>query len=201
LLGLLGGVLGILVGYWSVDAIRAANPGEAARFAPGWNHLGINLPVLMFTLLLSVLSGVLFGLAPAWQRSTPDLNSSLQDGGRQGTSGSHRLRGLLVVSEVALSLMLLISAGLLIRSFLQLVKSDPGFNSDNLLTMSVVLPAAKYKGEPQRAAFYSDLVRRVAELPGVELAAAVNHLPLGGSNSSTSFLVEGLPEPRPGQEF
>jgi putative ABC transport system permease protein len=97
--------------------------------------------------------------------------------------------------------MLLISAGLLIRSFLQLVKTDPGFKSENLLTMNLVLPAAKYKEEPQRAAFYSDLVRRVEALPGVELAAAVNHLPLGGSNSSTSFLVEGLPDPPPGQEF
>lgn len=201
LLSLLGGALGIVVAYWGVDAIRSANPGEAARFAPGWNHLGINLPVLAFTLLLSVLSGVLFGLAPAWQFSKPDLNSALKEGGRQGTSGSHRLRGLLVVSEVALSLMLLISAGLLIRSFLQLVKTDPGFNSDNLLTMNLVLPVAKYKDEPQRAAFYSDLVRRVMELSGVESAAAVNHLPLGGSNSSTSFLVEGLPEPPPGQEF
>ncbi len=200
LLGVLGGALGILVGYWSVDAIRAANPGEAARFAPGWSHLGINLPVLTFTLLLSVLSGVLFGLAPAWQRSKPDLNSSLKEGGRQGATGSHRLRGLLVVSEVALSLMLLISAGLLIRSFLQLVKTNPGFNSDSLLTMNLVLPAARYKEEPQRAAFYSELLRRVEALPGVELAAAVNHLPLGGSYSSTSFLIEGLPEPPPGQE-
>ena len=200
LLGVVGGALGILVGYWSVDAIRAANPGEAARFAPGWNHLGINPSVLIFTLLLSVLSGVLFGLAPAWQRSKPDLNSSLKDGGRQGTTGSHRLRGLLVVSEVALSLMLLISAGLLIRSFLQLVKTDPGFNSDSLLTMNLVLPAVKYKDEPQRAAFYSELLRRVEALPGVELAAAINHLPLGGNNSSTSFLIEGLPDPPPGQE-
>ena len=200
LLGVVGGALGILVGYWSVDAIRAANPGEAARFAPGWNHLGINPSVLIFTLLLSVVSGVLFGLAPAWQRSKPDLNSSLKDGGRQGTTGSHRLRGLLVVSEVALSLMLLISAGLLIRSFLQLVKTDPGFNSDSLLTMNLVLPAAKYKDEPQRAAFYSELLRRVEALPGVELAAAINHLPLGGNNSSTSFLIEGLPDPPPGQE-
>ena len=200
LLGLVGGVLGILVAYWGVDAIRSANPGEAARFAPGWNHLGINLPVLTFTLLLSVLSGVLFGLAPAWQFSKPDLNSALKEGSRQASSSSHRLRGLLVISEVALSLMLLVSAGLLIRSFLQLVKTDPGFNSDSLLTMNLVLPAAKYKDEPQRAAFYSDLIRRVTELPGVESAAAVNHLPLGGSNSSTSFLVEGLPEPAPGQE-
>ena len=201
LLGVLGGALGILVAYWGVDAIRTASPGEAARFAPGWNHLGINLPVLAFTLLLSVLSGVLFGLAPAWQLSRPDLNTALKEGGRQGASGSHRLRGLLVVSEVALSLMLLISAGLLIRSFLQLVKTDPGFNADSLLTMNLVLPAAKYKDEPQRAAFYSELIRRVEGLPGVESAAAVNHLPLGGSNSSTSFLVEGLAEPPPGQEY
>jgi putative ABC transport system permease protein len=201
LLGVAGGSLGILVGYWAVEAIRGANPGEAARFAPGWNHLGINLPVLAFTFLLSVLSGVLFGLAPAWQLSKPDLNSALKEGGRQGASGSHRLRGLLVVSEVALSLMLLISAGLLIRSFLQLVKTDPGFNSENLMTMSLVLPAAKYKDEPQRAAFYSELVQRVEGLPGVESAAAVNHLPLGGSNSSNPFLVEGTPEPPPGQQF
>jgi len=201
LLGLAGGALGVLVAYWGVDLIRTANPGEAARFAAGWNHLGINLPVLAFTLLLSVLSGVLFGLAPAWQLSKPELNSALKEGARQATSSSHRLRGLLVVSEVALSLMLLVSAGLLIRSFLQLVKTDPGFNSDNLLTMNLVLPRAKYKDEPQRAAFYSDLVKGVETVPGVTSAALVNHLPLGGSNSSTSFLVEGLPEPPPGQEF
>src|SRR2546426_12266934 len=201
LLGLAGGVLGIFVAFWGVDLIRTASPGEAARFASGWNHLGINLPVLAFTLLLSVLSGVLFGLAPAWQLSKPNLNSALKEGGRQATSGSHRLRGLLVVSEIALSLMLLVSAGLLIRSFLQLLKTDPGFNSENLLTMSIVLPAAKYKNEPQRAAFYSDLVRSVAELPGVESVAAVNHLPLGGSNSSNPFLIEGTPVPPPGQEF
>src|SRR5205807_5111174 len=199
-LGLAGGALGILVGYWGIDLIRTANPGEAARFAAGWNHLGINLPVLIFTLVLSVMSGVLFGLAPAWQLSKPDLNSALKEGGRQGTSGSHRLRALLVVSEVALSLMLLISAGLLIRSFLQLVKTDPGFNSASLLTMNLVLPGAKYKDEPQRAAFYSELVRRVEGLPGVESTAAVNHLPLGGSNSSNPFLIEGQPEPPPGQE-
>src|SRR5262249_4261988 len=77
----------------------------------------------------------------------------------------------------------------------------PGFNSESLLTMNIVLPAAKYKDEPQRAAFYSELIRRVQQLPGVQSVAAVNHLPLGGSNSSTSFLVEGIPEPPPGQEF
>src|SRR5713101_2521644 len=126
LLGVLGGALGILVAYCGVDAIRTASPGEAARFAPGWNHLGINTPVLAFTMLLSVLSGVLFGLAPAWQLSKPDLNSALKEGSRQTTSGSHRLRGLLVISEVALSLMLLVSAGLMMKTFVLLTKTNPG---------------------------------------------------------------------------
>ncbi len=201
LLGMAGGVLGVLIAYWGVDAIRTGNPGEAARYAPGWSHLGINFPVLAFTLLISVLSGLLFGLAPAWQLSKPDLSSSLKEGGRQATSSSRRLRGLLVVSEVALSLMLLVSAGLMLRSFLRLVGTDPGFNADSLLTMNLILPGAKYKEEPQRGAFYSELVSRVSAMPGVESAAAVNYLPLGGSNSSDAFLVEGIPEPPHGQDF
>jgi putative ABC transport system permease protein len=199
-LGIIGGAVGVLVAFWSVSLIIAANPGEAARYAPGWSHLGINPTILIFTLLLSVMSGVLFGLAPAWQLSKPDLNSALKEGGRSATSSSHRLRSVLVIAEVALSLMLLVSAGLLIRSFLRLVKTDPGFNSDNLLTMNLVLPGAKYKEDSQRVAFFSQLVSKVQQLPGVTSAAVVNHLPLGGSNSSNPFLIEGLPEPLPGQE-
>jgi putative ABC transport system permease protein len=201
LLGLAGGALGILVGHWSIDLLRTASPGEAARFVPGWNHLGLNLPVLGFAILLSLLSGVLFGLAPAWQLSKPDLNNALKEGGHQASASSHRLRGMLVAAEVALSLMLLVSAGLLTRSFMQLIKADPGFNSENILTMNLVLPRAKYKEEPQRVSFYQEAIKRVEQLPGVSSAAIVNHLPLGGSNSSTSFLVEGVPEPPPGQEF
>jgi putative ABC transport system permease protein len=200
LLGLTGGALGVLLAYWGVELMRSANFGEASRFAPGWNQMGINPKVLGFTILISLLSGLLFGLAPAWQLSRPSLTSVLKDGGPQSTLSSHRLRSLLVISEVALSLMLLITAGLLIRSFLQLVKTDAGFNPENLLTMNLVLPAAKYKEESQRASFYSDLVHRVEALPGVSSAAIVNHLPLGGSNSSTSFLIEGQPAPAPGQE-
>jgi putative ABC transport system permease protein len=105
-----------------------------------------------------------------------------------------------VVFEVALSLILLVGAGLLFRSFLTLLKTDAGFNPDNILTMNLVLPAVKYKEEAQRFAFYQDLVQRVQHLPGVESAAFVNYLPLGGSNSSDSYLVEGEPEPAPGQE-
>jgi len=201
IVALFGGALGVLIAYWGVDLIRSLNPGEAAKFAPGWDHLGMNLPVLGFTLGISVLSGVLFGLAPAWQISKPDLINALKEGGHQSTSASHRLRSLLVVSELALSLMLLVSAGLLVRSFLALLKTNPGFNPDSVLTMGLTLPVAKYREEQQRATFYAELVRKVETLPGVESAAAVNYLPLGGSNSSDAFLVEGLPEPAPGQEF
>jgi putative ABC transport system permease protein len=155
---------------------------------------------LVFTLGLSLASGIVFGLAPALQMSKPNLNSSLKEGGRHTSGSSHRLRSSLVVFEVALSLMLLVSAGLLTRSFLSLLRTNPGFNSDNILTMSLVLPVLKYKELPQRAAFYSDLVQRIKAYPGVESAAVVNYLPLGGANSSDSYLVEGEPEPQPGQE-
>jgi len=201
IVALIGGALGMLIGFWGIDALRAANPGDAARFAPGWYQLGINFPVLLFTLGLSVFSGIVFGLAPALQVSKPNLNDSLKEGSRQTSGSSHRLRSSLVVLEVALSLMLLVGAGLLGRSFLALLKTDPGFNSDNVITMNLVLPVVKYKEESQRAAFYQDLVQRVKANPGVESAALVNYLPLGGANSSDSYLVEGLPEPAPGQEY
>ncbi|MCM3870778.1 MAG: ABC transporter permease [Pyrinomonadaceae bacterium] len=201
MLALVGGALGVLIAYWGVDLLRTLNPGKAAQFAPGWDRLGVNPAVLGFNLGLSLLSGLLFGLAPAWQISKTDLNGTLKEGGRQTSSGSHRLRGLLVISEVALSLMLLVSAGLLMRTFLVLLKTEPGFNPSNVMTMRLTLPAAKYKEEAQRSAFFQELVRRVQSLPGVESAAAVNYLPLGGSNSSDSFLVEGIPDPPPGQYF
>jgi putative ABC transport system permease protein len=201
LLALIGGALGVLIAYWSVDLLRALNPGEAAKFAPGWDRLSINLPVLGFTLVVSVLSGFLFGLAPAWQSSKPDLNSMLKEGGRYGATGAHRLRRLLVVSEVALSLMLLVGAGLLLRSFVQLLKTNAGFNAENVLTMNLVLPSAKYKEPAQRVAFYEELIKRSETVAGVESVGAINYLPLGGSNSSDSFLIEGTPEPPPGQHF
>jgi putative ABC transport system permease protein len=200
IVALIGGALGVLIGFWGIDALRAANPAEASRFAPGWYQLGINAPVLLFTLGLSVVSGIVFGLVPALQASRTNLNDSLKEGGRQTSASSHRLRSSLVVFEFALSLVLLVGAGLLTRSFLALVKTDPGFNPDHVLTMNLMLPAAKYKDQPARAAFYNDLVQRVKTQPGVESAAVVNYLPLGGANSSDSYLVEGEPEPAPGDE-
>jgi predicted permease len=201
IVALIGGALGMLIGFWGIDALRVANPGDAARFAPGWYQLGINLPVLAFTLGISVISGIVFGLAPALQVSKPNLNNSLKEGSRQSSGNTHRLRSSLVVFEVAVSLVLLVGAGLLARSFLSLLRTDPGFNPEGVLTMNVVLPGAKYKDEPARFAFYDDLVQRVKAYPGVESAAVVNYLPLGGSNSSNSYFVEGEPEPAAGQEY
>ncbi|HEX3249893.1 MAG TPA: ABC transporter permease, partial [Pyrinomonadaceae bacterium] len=172
IVALLGGALGILVAVWGLNALRAANPGDAAKFAPGWNHLGLNFPVLAFTIGLSVLSGLVFGLAPALQVSKPNLNESLKEGSRQTSGRSHALRSSLVVFEVALSLVLLVGAGLFFRSFLTLFKTDPGFNPDNVLTMSLILPRAKYNEEAKGAAFFKDLVQRVRATPGVESAAA-----------------------------
>jgi putative ABC transport system permease protein len=200
IIALLGGAAGIVVALWGIDLLRAANPGEAAKYADGWKNFGLNYQVLAFTFGLSLLSGFVFGLAPAWQVSKPNVNDALKEGGRQVGGGSHRLRSLLVVSEIALSLMLLIGAGLFIRSFAALLKSDPGFKPEGVLTANLNLPAAKYKEEPQRAAFYADLVQRVKTLPGVQSAAVVNYIPLGGANSSDIFLIEGAPEPKAGQE-
>jgi hypothetical protein len=117
IIALLGGAAGIVVAFWGIDLLRAANPGEAAKYADGWKNFGVNYQVLAFTFGLSLLSGFVFGLAPAWQVSKPNVNDALKEGGRQVGGGSHRLRSLLVVSEIALSLMLLIGAGLFIRSF------------------------------------------------------------------------------------
>ncbi|HWF89802.1 MAG TPA: ABC transporter permease [Pyrinomonadaceae bacterium] len=200
IVALIGGALGILIGFWGIDALRAGNPADAAKYAAGWYQLGINPTVLLFTLGLSLVSGIVFGLAPALQMSKPNLNDSLKEGTRGTTSTSHRLRSSLVVFEVALSLVLLVGAGLLTRSFLSLLRTDPGFNPDHVLTMTLVLPGAKYKDDASRAAFYNDLAQRVKAQPGVESAAFVNYLPLGGSNSSDSYLIEGEPEPPPGQE-
>jgi putative ABC transport system permease protein len=200
IVALLGGAVGILVSVWGIDALRAANPGDAAKFAPGWNQLGINFTVLIFTVALSLLSGLLFGLAPALQVSKPNLNDALKEGSRQSSGRSHGLRSSLVVAEVALSLVLLVGAGLFFRSFVTLFKTDPGFNPDNVITMNLILSATKYKEESQTIAFYTDLVQRVKAEPGVQSAAAVNYLPLGGSNSSDAYLVQGEVEPAPGNE-
>jgi putative ABC transport system permease protein len=202
ILAIIGGSAGILLALWGTDTMKAAMPGETVRYIIGWKNIGINITVLGYTLALSVLVGVIFGLAPAWQASKPDLNETLKEGGGKATaSGHHRLRSILVVAEVALSLLLLVGAGLMMKSFWHILNTNPGFNGDNVLTMQMTLPRAKYPEAAKRRGFYDQLSRQVATLPGVEQVGLVNYIPLGGSNSSDSFLVEGTPAPPPGQEF
>jgi putative ABC transport system permease protein len=202
LLSVLGGGIGVLLALWGVEALKASLPDDAPAMMPGFAQLGVNSRVLMYTLIVSLATGILFGLAPAIQASKPDLNETLKDSGSRATgAGRHRLAAALVVAEIALSLTLLVGAGLLIKNFLAILKTNPGFNPDKVLTMGLTLPSAKYKDEPQRRAFFQEFLRGAQNLPGVESVAMISHLPLGGANSSNSFLVEGVPDPPPGQEF
>lgn len=202
IVALAGGVFGLLVGQWGISFFKSLAPDEVANFVPGWHRVGMNPIVLVYTLGLSVVTGLLFGLAPAWQATKPDLVETLKEGGgKSSVGGRQRLRSALVVAEVALSLVLLISAGLLIKSFLKLSTTDPGFNSESVLTMQLILPRARYEQPEARAVFYRDLEQRIRSLSGVASAGLVNYLPLGGSNSSDDFLIEGLPTPPRGQEY
>jgi len=196
LLAVIGGSLGCLIAFWGIDLLVALKPDDLPRL----DQIGIDWPVLLFTAGISLTTGLLFGLAPALQSAHPPLNQMLKEGDRTGTSGParHRIRDLLVIGEVALSLVLLVAAGLLIRSFVRLLEVDPGFRSDHVLTVSIPLPASRYPEAAQQAAFFQRLVERVRELPGVRAAGAVTDVPLFGG-SSTGFDVEGRPLSAPNE--
>jgi predicted permease len=196
LLALAGGGSGLLLALWGLNVLTALQPGNIPRLA----ELSIDRGALLFTLAVSLLTGIAFGLAPALQASKPDLNDALKEGGK-GTneaSGRQRVRGLLVVSEIALSLVLLIGAGLMIKSFWRLIQVDPGFNPENTLTMVVSLPTSSYADTGRQVAFFQQAVERVGNLPGVEAAGVTTDIPLFGG-SSTGFDVGGRPPHAPGQ--
>lgn len=198
LLGLIGGAFGVLVAYLGVKAVLALVP---ARY-PLLKDTTIDAPVLLFTLVVSLVTGLLFGLAPAIVSSrTEDLPNALKEGGRGSGEGfsRHRLLSSLVVAEVALALVLLIGAGLLIRSFLRLNEVKPGFNAKDVLTASVSLPQAKYAQASQRVAFFKELVQRVESLPRVQAVGLVSALPLTQYNTGIGLIIEGRPFPRPGE--
>jgi putative ABC transport system permease protein len=198
LLAALGGGVGLLLSAWGVRLLKAFIPQDISQV----KSITLDARVLGFTLLISLLTGLIFGLAPALQASALNLNETLKEGGRDSAAGSrgNRIRGLLVVAEVAVSLVLLVGAGLLINSFLRLRSVDPGFRSDNLLTMSIVLPQLKYPDHARRAAFYDDLLNRVEALPGVKSAAVTSQIPLLRQGDSIGITIEGRPEPSPGQK-
>ncbi len=191
LLSLAGGALGLLLAMWGVEALRALGPDSVPRL----DETSLDGRAVAFTLVLSLITSVIFGLAPSLQASRADQHESLKEGGRgtPGVSGQQRLRGALVVIEVALSLVLLIGAGLLVRSFLRLQSVDPGFAAEGLLTMELNLPDSRYPAAPQKAAFYSQLIERVGGIPGVESAAAASILPFGPGNTAIEVQVEGRP--------
>ena len=193
MLGLLGGAAGVLLGSWGVGFLVKAGPQQLPRL----DEVSIDGRVLAFTAAIAILTGVLFGLAPVMQVATGNLHELLKRGAR-GAAGSlrrHRTRSALVVVEVALSLVLLVAAGLLLRSFASLAKVDPGFRAQNVLTFGVSLPPARYSSDARTSGFFQALLDRMATLPGVSAAGGVNPLPFSGSNNSGSFRIEGLDLP------
>jgi len=185
LLALLGGGLGILMATWAVPALFMISPPDIRDYT----RIGINGDVLAFSVGVSLLSGVLFGLAPALHASGVHLNESLKQGERGSTGGHGTTRSVLVVAEVSLSLMLLVGSGLLVKSFVRLMQVDPGFDSNRLLVFSVGLPPSTTA--PQQDDFYRQVVEHLQALPGVQSAGAVSRLPLAGGNSVRSFKLPG----------
>ncbi|HXI92465.1 MAG TPA: ABC transporter permease [Blastocatellia bacterium] len=193
-LAVIGGTLGWLLALWGVDLIVALSPENLPRL----DEISVDRRVLGFTLLITLLSGLVFGIAPALQSSHVDLNATLKEGGRTTGGGHNRLRGLFIVTEFGLALMLLIGAGLMIRSFLQLQRVNPGFNPDRVVTAQIALPQNRY-GTPARVGeFQQRLLQNVQSLPGVQAAAASMSLPPDRLMMHNPFVVEGQP-PAAGQ--
>src|SRR5260370_577769 len=176
LLSLVSGAAGLALSVWLAQLLIAVSPANSPRF----EEIRIDASVFVFTFAVTLLTALIFGLAPALQASRPDLNETLKESGRQGSQsvGRNRLGSLLMVSEIALSFILLAGAGLLIRSFIRLRDVDPGFNADNVITMR--LSAAKYPDGEPRVQFYRQAIERIRTLPGVESAGVVVSLPLSG---------------------
>jgi predicted permease len=201
-LALLGGAAGLLVASASLSVVRAMNPGNIPRL----EEISIKGAVLAFTFAVSLVTGILFGLAPVWRAIRVDLNTSLKAGGRSGQGDSglqlrrHRLRGLLVISELAFSLVLLVGAGLLIRSFVRLQRVPPGFAVDHVLTMQIAANETNYRDDKSLAGFFREIEARVAHLPGVVAQGMVSVLPLTGSVGWGAIGIEGY-NPPPGQEL
>src|SRR5687767_7486584 len=189
LLAVAGGALGFALSLWALHLLLNAIPIQL----PFWMDFGIDLRVLAFTLGITLLTGLVFGAVPALQTSRVDLNDTLKEGGRGAVGFRGRSRSLLVVTEIALSLVLLVGAGLMIQSFLRLRRVNIGLDAKNVFTATVLLPRAKYREPQQRITFFKQLVERVRNVPGVEAAGATGTLPLNGNNWGRSLTVEGYP--------
>ena len=196
LLALLGAIGGLLIAWWGMDLLRLFGPRDVPRLG----EIAINAQVSAFTFIVAVCSTLLFALIPALQVTRPNVNESLQEGGSRGAVGpeSHRLRALLVISQVALSLLLLAGAGLLIKSFANLRATKPGFDPSHAVTLHIALPKAKYPDAAQHRQFFDQILPKLAALPGVEAAGAAMPMPFSGNDRGTTFSVVGQPPLAPG---
>ncbi|PYS29071.1 MAG: hypothetical protein DMF75_17875, partial [Acidobacteria bacterium] len=194
-----GGALGLMLAWQGTDLLVAISPPELL----GPSSVRMNAPVLFFTLGVSLLTGIIFGLLPAFEATRVDLHDSLKEGGKNigGGARSHRMRGAFVATEIALALVLLIGAGLLTKSFSRLQAVDPGFDASNVLAMSVSVPRWKYDSDRKTIDFFKQAVNQLQTLPDVESVGAISFLPFNGPYSGTDVDIEGRPKLPPGQEL
>ena len=194
---LLGGGMGLIVAQWGLALLLAISPVSLADLGP----VHLSYPVLAFTAAVSIATAIVCGFAPAFEGARGSVQEALKDGARQiGSSVRHRrIRQAFVVGEIALAVVLLVGAGLMIRSFGTLRRVNPGFDARNVLTARVTVPTRRYPDETRRIDFFASLVTRLAAIPGVESAGEVSYLPLAGSGAATGFTIVGQPAPLPGQ--
>jgi putative ABC transport system permease protein len=199
LLCVAGALVATAIASWGIAGLLASLPAESL---PRLDEVGIDKIVLAFTALIALLTGVVCGLAPALRAFRTDLQESLKSGGRGSTAGrsEHRTRALLVISEVALALVLLVGAGLMLRTFQQLQAVDPGFDPHHLLTLEVAAGGKAYRTGPSRIRFFEQLRPRLEALPGVESVSLINHLPISGDIWTLGIIIYGRPDPPPGQQ-
>jgi putative ABC transport system permease protein len=194
LLALSGGLIGLLLAWWGINFLLALSPAGMPRLS----EVGLDARVLIFTLAVSLLAGSIFGILPAVKASRVNLNEELKSGGRGGNDGAarNRVRSFLVVAEIAISLILLLSAGLLIKSFSRLQEVRPGFESENLLVVRLSLPRTRYANRDALISFYDQLQPLLEGMPGVSAVGAVSALPLSTTRASIEFTIEGRPSPQ-----
>jgi len=195
LVSLAGATLGLLVAQWGTKMIREGMPPEVERWVLGFSDIHLNGRALLFTLLAAVASGILAGLAPAWQSSKANLTDALREGGRGASSGKarQRLRSILVGAEIALAAVLLVGASLMVRGFSTLVDNGRSLEPDTLLSLRLAITDNKYREKPQIADFYRRVLERIKALPGVRSATAVTSLPYSNHSTGMNFMIEGRP--------
>jgi putative ABC transport system permease protein len=201
LMALLGGLLGVLLASWGGELTQRTIPPFIVQHIPGIKHMKVDSGVLVFTLVATLLTGILAGLAPALHVSNPDPNEALKEGvrGASASPGRQRLRALLVVTEVALALVLLVGAGLMVKGFHSLLNAYPGFDRSNVLTFRIALAESKARDKARVRDFYAQVIEKLQALPGVDSAAAVTSLPSGWSWNWTEYTAEGQPPAAPGE--